>query len=195
MRTFLSIIGPLIAALGFLPYLRETIKGSVRPRIASWATWSLVTGIATIAALTQQAYTSAFLTGIATCVELSILAMALRKGDYDYNWVDGASQVISLLGVVAWLLSRDAALAIIFNIVADFFGAVPTFYHTYLAPHDEAWPPFMLGGVGAAVSFLAVSSVSFITAGFPIYLALVSFALGLTIYFRQKMVPAKEAHA
>lgn len=191
MRTLLSIIGPLIAALGFLPYLKDTIKGTVRPRIASWATWSLVTGIATIAALSQQAYTSAFLTGVATVIELSILIMALKKGDYDYNWIDGASQAISLIGIVAWLTTSNAAYAIIFNIIADFFGAVPTFYHSWISPHDEAWQPFIISGIGAGISFLAVSSVGFVTAGFPIYLCLVGFALGLNIYFRQKVVAKK----
>ena len=137
MRTFLSIIGPLIAAIGFLPYLKETIKGEVRPRVASWATWSLVTGIATIASLSQHAYTSAFLTGVATVIELSILIMALRKGEYNYNWIDGTSQAISLIGIVAWLTTANAAWAIIFNIIADFFGAVPTLYHSWLSPHDE----------------------------------------------------------
>lgn len=193
MRTFLSILGPLIAALGFLPYLKETIKGTVRPRIASWATWSLVTGIATVAALSEGAYTSAFLTGLATVVELSILIMALRKGDYDYNWVDGVSQAISVTGVIAWLLSNDATYAIIFNIIADFFGAVPTFYHSWISPHDESWKPFILSGLGASISFLAVTELSFVTAGFPIYLALVGYALGLNIYFRQKAVPAKSS--
>ena len=195
LRTVLSIVGPLIAALGFLPYLKETISGKVRPRIASWASWTLVTGIATIAALSEHAYTSAFLTGIATVIEGSILIMALRKGDYDYNWIDGTSQAISLVGIVAWLTTSNAAWAIIFNIIADFFGAVPTFYHSWIAPHDESWKPFILSGIGASVSFLAVQEIGFVTAGFPIYLALVGYALGLNIYFRQKQVPDKAAKA
>ncbi len=194
MRTFLSIIGPLIAALGFLPYLKETISGKVRPRIASWATWSLVTGIATIAALSEHAYTSAFLTGIATLIELLILIMALRKGDYDYNWIDGTSQAISVIGIVAWLTTSNAAWAIFFNIVADFFGAVPTFYHSWISPHHEQWQPFIISGIGASISFIAVSTITLVTAGFPIYLALVGFALGLNIYFRQKVVPVKSSY-
>lgn len=188
-RTILSIIGPLVAAVGFLPYLKETIKGTVRPRVASWASWSLVTGVATVAALSEHAYTSAFLTGMATVIELSILIMALRKGDYDYNWIDGASQAISVIGIVAWLTTSNPVWAIIFNIIADFFGAVPTFYHSWISPHDESWLPFILSGVGASISFVAVTSVGFVTAGFPIYLALIGFALGLNIYFRQKAVP------
>ncbi len=192
MRIFLSIIGPLISVLGFLPYLKETIKGTVKPRIASWATWSLVTGIATVAALSQHAYTSAFLTGAATTIELSILIMALKKGDYDYSWIDGISQAISVIGIVAWLTTNNAALAIIFNIIADFFGAVPTFYHSWISPHKESWLPFIFSGIGAGISFLAVSSIGFVTAGFPIYLCILGFALGLNIYFRQKAVPVSK---
>jgi hypothetical protein len=189
VKALLSIIGPLIVTIGFIPYLLDTVRGSVRPRIASWATWSLVTGIVTVAALSQGAYTSAVLTGMGTCVELLILIMALRKGDYTYTWVDGASQTISLLGICAWLLSKDATFAIIFSIVADGFGAVPTFYHAWVAPHEEAWPPFVLGGVGATVSLVAVGTATFVAVGFPIYLVAIGFALGLSIYIRQRVVP------
>jgi hypothetical protein len=80
--------------------------------------------------------------------------MALRKGDYDYSWVDGASQAISLFSIVAWLLSS----------------------------------------VGAGISFAAVGTISFVAAGFPMYLMLVGLALGLNIYLRQKVVPVKEAN-
>lgn len=188
MRTFLSIIGPLIAAVGFIPYLKETISGKVRPRIASWGTWTLVTGVATIAELSHGAYTSAFLTGIATVIEGSILIMALKKGDHDYNWVDGVSQAISITGLAAWLVSNDPIWAIVFNIIADLFGAVPTFYHSWIKPFDESWAPFIISGLGAGVSFVAVEKIDFVTAGFPLYLALVGFALGLNIYFRQKVL-------
>lgn len=191
MKTILSILGPLIADIGFLPYLKDTIKGTVKPRIASWATWTLVTGIATIAALSEGAYTSAFLTGVATITELLILIMALKNGEHAYNWLDGVSQAISIAGIVAWLLSSNAAYAIIFNIIADFFGAVPTFYHSWIAPHDESWKPFVLSGLGASISLLALNKINLVTAGFPIYLACIGYALGLNIYYRQKKLPNK----
>lgn len=189
MRTTLSTIGPLIAALGFLPYLNEIAKGNVCPRIASWATWSLVTGVATVAGLSQHAYTSASLTGMATCLELSILVMALRCGDHDYSWVDGASLVISIAGIAGWLTSNNPSWSIIFNVVADFFGAVPTFYHLWVSPHQESWMPFVLSGIGSGVSVLAIKDIGVVSAGFPIYLCSVGLALGFGTYFRQKVVP------
>lgn len=193
MRTVLSIIGPLIAFSAYVPYLLKTMRGQVRPRIASWATWALVTAIATMAALSQHAYASAFLTGISTIGELVILLMALRKGGHEYTWVDGASQVISVVGIVAWLLSTNATFAILFNILADFFGAVPTFYHAWFAPHDESWEQYTTSGVGAVFSCLAVTSLTFVAAGFPAYLMVMNMILGGMIYFRQQAVPATSA--
>ncbi len=188
MRTFLAVIGSLITIFAFLPYLIGTIKGTVRPRIATWSTWALVTGIATIAELSQHAYSSALLTGSATFIELTILIVSLKKGDYDYSWVDGASQFISVIGIVAWLKTNNASYAIIFNMVADFFGAVPTFYHSWLKPHEEAWLPFALSSFGAGLSLLAVKDIGFVTAGFPIYLCVTEFFIFINIYFRQKFV-------
>jgi hypothetical protein len=175
--------------VGFVPYLKGVIHGTVRPRVASWATWSLVTGIATFAALTKDDYTSALLTAVATFFELAILFIALRKGERDYNRVDAASQAISLLGVAAWLSSSHAIWAIVFAIAADFFGAVPTFYHSWIAPHDESWVPFMLSGLGGAFSFLGVADVGVVSAGFPLYVCLIGPALGLNIIARQRAVP------
>ena len=187
IRITLAVTGPLIAALGFIPYLKNTIKGNVRPRIATWSSWSLITAIATVAAISEQAYVSAFLTGIATAIELSILFMAIRKGGYGYGWADGICQAISIIGVVAWIATNNAIWAIIFNIIADFFGAVPTFYHTWIDPYDEDWRPFIISGFGSVISLLAVSSVGFTTAGFPIYLSVIGFALGVNIYLSQKL--------
>jgi hypothetical protein len=72
---------------------------------------------------------------------------------------------------------------------------VPTFYHAWVAPHEETWQPFMLGGVGATVSLLAVGSITFVVAGFPIYLMVVDFGLGINVYVRQRVVPGGKAVA
>src|SRR6185503_5709761 len=139
MKEILAVAGSIIVAVSFIPYLIDTVRHKIKPRIASWMTWSIVTGISTVAALAAQAYVSALLTGSATLVELAVLALALRNGDRTYGWVDGASQAISTIGIVAWLFSKDPAAAILFGIMADFFGAVPTYYHGWIAPHEEQW--------------------------------------------------------
>lgn len=189
MRNFLSIIGPVVSAVGFIPYLIQTARGTIRPRVASWATWTLVTGIGTIAALSERAYTSAFLTGVSTLIEISILVIALKKGDHDYGLLDGVCQAISMIGIFAWLLSKQAVWAILFNMLADFCGVIPTLYHSWVSPHDESWLPFALSGVGALISLSAVKNWGIVSGGFPLYLAVVGLLLGIVIYTRQKVLP------
>jgi len=186
VRTLLTIVGPCISASGFLPYMLATFRGTIRPRVASWATWSLVTGIATVAAFSDGAYASGALTAVATACELAILGFALHKGQWTYTWIDGSSQGISLAGMVGWLSTSNAIWAIVFSIIADFFGAVPTFHNGWTAPQDENWAPYVVSGAGAAVSFLAVKDVTVVSAAFPAYVAVFGPCLGSMIILRQR---------
>lgn len=190
MRNTLAFLGALIESVAFWPYLKETLAGTVRPRIASWSTWALVTGIATVAALSERAYSSAALTGVATIIEITIVIAALRKGDRDYGVLDGVSQFISVVGIIAWLMTDQAYLAIIFTITADFFGVVPTLYHSWKKPHDEAWLSFAVSGFGSILSCLAVDKLTVVNLGFPVYLASVGLAMAGLIFIRQRQHPA-----
>ncbi len=175
-----------MAASGFIPYLTSTIKGGVRPRVASWSTWTLVTGISTIAELSQHSYTSALLTGVATIPEALILIMALRHGRFDYNWIDGVSQLMSLIGIFFWLSTMNPSWAILANIFADLLGGVPTFYHAWIKPHEEAWLSFLISAVGSGMSLMAVPKIGLVSAGFPIYLLLIDSVLSIGIFLRQR---------
>jgi hypothetical protein len=189
IKQILSFIGPLIAAFGLYPYFKDSVSGKVKPRIASWTTWTLVTGVATVAAISQHAWASAFLTGVATIMEAMILVAALKKGERDYNRVDIISQVLSVGGVVAWLSTSNAIYAILFNMIADFCGVVPTMYHSWRQPHEESANPFLISAFGSIVSFFAVTKYDFVNISFPLYLAFAGTLIGLTIIYRQRQVP------
>ena len=51
MRTLLSVLGSLIAVAGIVPYVIETIRGNTKPRMVTWLTWALLTGVAGAASL------------------------------------------------------------------------------------------------------------------------------------------------
>jgi hypothetical protein len=191
MKELLSIVGSLIVAVSFLPYLKDTIQKKIKPRIASWITWSLLTSTATVAAISAHAYTSALLTGSATIVEVLILAFALRNGNRTYQLLDGIAQSISLIGIILWLFSRDPVYGIAFNVMADFIGGgIPTYYHGWVKPHEEQWQSFMIFAFGSFLTIFGVSTHNFVNLAFPIYLTFNSSTIGLDIYFRQKVVKA-----
>lgn len=182
----LAPVGSIVVAFSFLPYLRDTVKKKIKPRIATWSTWSLITGVATVAALSEGAYVSALLTGITTIVELSVLFFALKGGDRTYEKIDFICQAIAIMGIAGWILTSNPIWAIIFSILADMFAAIPTFYHTWIAPFEEAWHSFIIFAAGSFLTIFAIDEYSFINSAFPIYLTLIAASIGSFIIFRQK---------
>ncbi len=192
MKEVLIIVGPLVASLGLLPYLKQTLQGKIKPRISSWGTWTLIVSIATIAAIAGHAYASAALTGLQALVTGAIFFASLKNGIHEYGRLDALCNITSAVGIVAWLTTNNPAWAIVFNILADFFAAVPTYLHAWTKPHEEGWQGFFFVSVGAFISLLAVSRFNFINVAFPLYLTLLAGSIATTIKTRQRVVAVKK---
>ena len=57
----LSIIAAVVAAAGALPYILAILRGTARPRIVSWAVWTILAGIMTVSAFMEGQQASAVL--------------------------------------------------------------------------------------------------------------------------------------
>ncbi len=188
MSELLTVVGSLIVALSFTPYLIDTIKKRVKPRLATWSTWGLLGIIATVAEISAHAYTAAVLTGTASTIDILIVIFALRNGDRGYGWLDATCQAISIIGLVLWLVSSNPTWAIAFAIIADLFAAIPTYYHAWIEPFEESWHPFALFAFGATLAIAGISSHKFNNFAFPLYYLFSAISIGLEIYLRQKIV-------
>lgn len=186
MKEALTIVGSVIAALSFIPYLIDTAKKKVKPRLASWFSWSLITTITTIAAISAHAYAGAALAGASTFVEVSVLILGLRNGDITYGLIDGVSQTISIAGIIAWIFTKNPLWAIVLNITADFSGAIPTFYHGWVKPHEEQWQSFAIFALGSLITVFGVSKLTFTDLAIPVYFTCIAGSIGLDIYIRQR---------
>ena len=186
-RDILPLIGSIVIIIGFLPYVNLTIEKKIKPRIATFITFTLIATTSTAAALSEQAYASAMVTGSLTVMQSIVLFFAVKNGEQAYSRIDWASQAISLFGIVAWMISKNPLYAIIFNLLADFFGYVPSFYHSWKAPKDETWLPWLIVSSGAVLTFLGTSDRTLINVLFPGYLMVINASLGLSILYRQKV--------
>lgn len=184
----IPLIGSVVIIIGFLPYVYLTVTKKIKPRIATFITFNLITIISTVAALSEQAYASAMATGALTLMQMIVLFFAIKHGDQAYSRVDWTSQAISLAGIVAWLISKDPLYAILFNMLADFFGYVPTFYHIWKIPKDETWLSWLIVSSGAFMTFIGTPNRDLINILFPAYLTVVNASLGLTVLYRQKTI-------
>ena len=191
MRTLLSVLGSLIAVAGTVPYIIETIRGNTKPRVVTWLTWALLTGIAGAASLSAGQLGAAVFALLGTVATSSVVVAGLRYGDRSFTRLDLACLAGVLLGLVLWLSLDNPIFAIWTAILIDFVGLVPTLVHAWKQPMAETASAFVCVGVGGLITSAAIASggsFSVAALGYPLYAAVSMATVASIIVIRRKSV-------
>jgi hypothetical protein len=175
MYTLIAILGSLLAVAGTVPYVIETIKGKAKPRVVSWLTWALLTGIAAAAAFSDGQVAAGIFALAGTLATGSVAVAGWRYGDRTFTRLDIICQVSVLVGLVLWFIFNSPALALWAAIIIDFVGFVPTYKHAWDKPKEETPTFFALvcvGGLMATVAAVAVGGWTVTSVAYPLYVAL-----------------------
>ena len=195
MRTFLIVLSSILTLGCALPYVVEIIRGKTKPRIVSWFTWSLLSGIACVASFTDKEYATGILMIFATIETLLIVALGFKHGDRHIERFDIICQIAALVGIVLWLIFNSPAIAVIAAVTIDLIGALPTFKHAWQKPYEETAITFVMAAMGAFCTLLVVRDWKITAILYPAYILLVNASQGTIILLRAKYakpgVPAK----
>jgi hypothetical protein len=189
MRTLLSVLGSLIAVAGTVPYIIETIRGSTKPRIVTWLTWALLTGVAGAASLSAGQLGGAVFALLGTVATSAVVVAGLRYGDRSFTTLDLACLAGVLLGLGLWLSLDNPVFAVWAAILIDFVGLVPTVVHAWKYPAAETASAFVCVGVGGLITSAAIASGgswSVAALGYPLYAAVSMGSVAAIIVIRQK---------
>ena len=186
MRDILIGVSTLLTVISVVPYIIETIRRRTKPRIVSWFTWSLLTGIAAFASWSDGQYPAAILMASATIETLLVVAVGFRYGDRKFTRLDVLCQLGALLGLLAWRLFGSPEIAVIASVSVDFVGAVPTIVHSWKKPFEETWSAFALSALGCLATILATRNWQVTSVAYPLYIVTVNTALTGIIVLRLK---------
>jgi hypothetical protein len=172
MRSIFIAISAVLTIGSIAPYISDVITKKTRPRIVSWFNWSLLTGIASAAAISDKQYPSAVLTLAATLATVTVVIFGLRNGDKKFEPFDIICQVGAILGLIFWLVFNSPLVAILSTVSIDFIAALPTIKHAWLKPGEETSITFVISTIGSAFSLLALNKPDLLGVVYPIYLLL-----------------------
>ena len=180
------IVGVIIGFAGTVTYIIDTYKGKTRPNRVSWFMWTLAPYVAFAAQLSEGVGIQSLLTFMAgTCPLLVLIASFMnRKAVWKLTSFDFLCGVLSLLGLLLWLITRHADIAIIFAIAADGMAAIPTIRKSYTDPDSEGWVNYLAAAIAAGITLLTVEDWSFANFGFSLYLLLVCVLISSLVRFR-----------
>jgi len=181
VKTILIVISSILTIASTIPYIVEIIRGNTKPRIVSWFTWALLTGIACAASFAAHQIPAAILMLFATIETSSIVVLGLKHGDRKFEKLDIICQISALVGLALWFVFNSPMIAVIACVIIDAVGAVPTFKHSWHKPYEETWSTFILGGLGGLATVLATSDWVLTGIVYPIYIVFCNFGLAALV--------------
>jgi uncharacterized protein with PQ loop repeat len=89
IKNIIGILAVILTFIGYIPYLRDILKGKTIPHVYSWFLWGFVTAIAFALQMSDKAGMGAFVTLAAAimCTTVFFLGV-LRKGKKDITTSD-----------------------------------------------------------------------------------------------------------
>ncbi|MBU1000433.1 hypothetical protein KKE78_03515 [Patescibacteria group bacterium] len=180
------ILGAIIAALGSIKYLIETIQGRVKPNRVTFFVWALAPLIAFTAEIKQGVGIQSLMTfGVGFSPLLVFLASFVnKKSEWKLNSFDFTCGALSLVGLLFWYITRTGNIAITFSILADGLAALPTIVKSFHYPETEHSWVYLTAAISASLTLLTIDNWNFAHYGFPVYILIVCLIIFSLVQFK-----------
>ncbi len=168
--------------LGGAYYVVRTAQGKAVPNPITWLCWFITPSIAAAAQWNAGVGLQALMTLTLALGPLAIFITSMIKGHNaaQFTRFNIACGLLALAGIVLWQLTSNPVLAILFCILADIFGGIPTVVKAYKDPKSEPILPYLMTTSALIITVLTIKSWTIEEAVFPIYIFCIN-ALILTL--------------
>lgn len=180
------IIGTLIGAVGSVAYLIDTVKGKVKPNRVSFLLWSIAPFIAFFAQIKQGVGLEALMTFSTGFLPFTVFIASFvnKEAEWKLTKFDLVCGLLSIIGLILWLITKVGNVAIFFSIVADGLAAIPTLVKAYKYPETEIAWPWIATVFGVVLTLLTLSSFTFANSGFIVYILIMNVLIFALVQFK-----------
>lgn len=190
MRLAIGIISAIINIIGYFPYIKDILKGKVKPHRITWGIWTLLTSIIAVnQVLNKGGYSSLFFISTSFLV-LTTFILSIKYGHGGAAKLDIFCLFSALLLLAYWVTLQETRISTLIAISIDVLAFIPTLLKTYKLPDTESYLQWMLAGLGGFLSLLAVPKLDWILIIYPLYIIVANYLIVSIKYFREKFIAA-----
>ncbi len=192
----IGIIAGVIALLGYIPYTISVLRGITRPNRATWLIWAVVGGLLAFSYLAVGDVHAAWVPLGYFVGPLFVCLLSIRYGYAEWTRLDTICVMAAAFSIIPWLLSHNAMLTLIINLIIDATGAIPTLIKTRREPETEDFSAWLIFFIANTLGLFAIGTWN-LAASYSIYLFLLGGAMTFftCTYWRQRCVRMQAAHA
>jgi hypothetical protein len=187
-KVIISTVAVILAFVGYIPYLRDTINGKTTPHVYTWFVWGFVTAIAFALQVSGGAGVGAWITFAVVFVSFIIFILGLRHGKKDITKSDTVFLFLSLVALVLWLLAKQPVLSVILVATIDMLGFVPTIRKSWNKPYSETLFTYEINSFRHGLSLFALQQYSIVTWLYPASWTLANILFSIMLIVRRHQV-------
>ena len=191
MKDIIGIIAVVLTFIGYIPYIRDTVKEKTKPHIYSWFIWAFVTFIIFALQIFGHAGAGAFVTLATALLCLTIFILGMRNGHKDITRFDTITFIISLIAIGVWVFAKQPVISIILITTINTLANLPTIRKSWNKPYSETLFTWMLGAVRNLFGIVALENYSVLTWLYPVSSFLVNVLFSSMLIVRRKQTTAE----
>lgn len=193
------ILALFIDAIGSGDYVLNTLRGQTKPNRVTWSLWVVIAVVAVIGLINEHAAKpTIILTAFFGLMPLIIFIASFfnKKSYWKITRFDQICGFLSVLGILAWTITGNGNLTIIFAILANLFAWIPTFLKAFKAPDTESWLTYFNAIFASIITLLTVKTWTFASVGMLIYFIISCSLMSALVKLRLgPKIMAYKAHA
>lgn len=188
MKTTISIIAVLLTFIGYIPYVRDTLKGKTTPHIYSWFIWGFVTLIVYALQVSAGAGVGSWATLAVAVICFFIFILGLRGSKQDITKSDTIFFILSIGALFLWLIAKQPVLSVILVSSIDMLAFIPTIRKSWNKPHSETLFLYSLSAFRHGLALLALQQYNIVTMLFPLIWTFANAFFSILLVVRRKQI-------
>ena len=168
LKNIVGIIAIIMTVTGYIPYIKDTIKGKTKPHVYTWFLWATVSAIAFALQMSDHAGVGGYVTLAAVIVCYVIFFLGLHIGKKDITKSDTIFLLLALIALIIWLFAKQPIVSVILLSVTEMLAFIPTVRKTWHNPHYETLSSYIMNTIRFALGIFALQNYSIITSLYPI---------------------------
>lgn len=191
---WLGLLAGVIGIVGYIPYIKDILKGTTKPHRASWVIWLLEYAALFAAQVGAGAKESLWLIGLQLIGVLVICSLSFRYGAGNFDTQSKIIMVCVCATLILWYVSRSTDLTILLLIAVEAVGVALTARKVYQQPGSETLVMWVLICVAGVLGIGAVGlNAAAILYAYPIALVLMGASVIAASWLGANRASSKQA--
>ncbi len=191
-KVILSIVAIVLTCIGYIPYIRDTLKGKTLPHAFTWFVWGLSTTIAFALQQNAGGGIGSYVTLTIGICAFSIFILSLFKGERHITKSDIVFFTLALIALGFWVIAKKPIISVTLISFTNALAFLPTIRKSWNKPFSETLFTYILNCTRQCLNLLALENYNFITSLFPATQIIMTASFIVLILTRRNLYKKKQ---